>query len=125
MKSDGLCLKNGLPEETAFQFICPTGKRTKSLGAGKTSFHGRTKASDFSFSSSPLKLRRFHAAGLVLVFDRDHWQSTDSVLTVCISAEGLGLENIRPSAKSAYVLHGRKRMWQNVYLRSRTEISNS
>lgn len=102
-------------------------QKTKSLGAEKTGFLGRTRATsdNFSSSSSHLKLRKFPAAGLVLAFDRDHGHSTDSVLKVCISTEGLGLQYVRPSAKSACVLHGRKRMWQSVCLRSKTGISNS
>lgn len=112
----------GYMKRQFFQFICVTCRRPKSLGAGKTSFPGRIKASDFSSSSSHLKLRRFHAAALVLAFDRDHWHSTDSELKVYISTEGLGLENRMPSAKSACVLHGRKRMWQSACLRNKTGI---
>lgn len=90
-----------------------------------TKFHGRTKISDLLLILQSSEVEKVSCRWLGLAFDRDHWHSTDSVLKVCISTEGLGLENIRPSAKSACVLCGRKRMWQSVCIRSRTGISNS
>lgn len=96
-------------KKQSFQFIGPACRRVKSLRTEKTGFLGRTKAtSDFSSSPSHLKLRRFHAAGLVPAFDRDHWHSSGSALKLCVFTAGLALENMRPSAKSAYVLHRRK-----------------
>ena len=97
MSYDG---RMGYMKRQSFQFICPTCRRIKSLGTEKTSFLMRTRAtSDLSFSSSHLKLRRFHAAGLVLAFDRDHWHSTDSVLKLCVFTAGLALEKYETFCK--------------------------